>query len=259
MSFMEHLEELRTRLIRVLIILIVAFGVCYYYSVDIQNFLLVPLREAIGIEGKVIFTGILDKIVAEFQMAFWSCVILASPLWFREVWLFIKPGLYPSEIRAIRPFLFAGFILFIAGVLFGYYVLFPFTFSTLVSAGVQNVEAMMNLQDYLSLASKALVLLGLLFQLPNVMVVLGLMGVVTKYSLRELRRYLAVVFAILAAIVTPTPDMITMLTVWLPMMVLYEIGIIAVALIVHPYLKRRVMSGVGEQEEAESQNNSTED
>lgn len=251
MSFMEHLEELRTRLIRVLVILVLAFGVCYYYSVDIQNFLLVPLRGAIGLEGKVIFTGILDKVIAEFQMAFWSCVILSSPLWFREVWLFIKPGLYPSEIRAIRPFIFAGFILFILGVLFGYYVLFPFTFSTLVAAGVQNVEAMMNLQDYLSLSSKALVLLGFLFQLPNVMVVLGLMGVVTKYSLRELRRYLAVVFAVLAAIITPTPDMITMMTVWVPMMILYEIGIIAVALIVHPYLKRKVMSGEGEREEAE--------
>lgn len=256
MSFMEHLEELRTRLIRVMVILVIAFGVCYHYSVDIQNFLLVPLRAAIGIEGKVIFTGILDKIIAEFQMAFWSCVILSSPLWFREIWLFIRPGLYPSEVRAIRPFIFAGFILFVLGVLFGYYVLFPFTFSTLVAAGVQDVEAMMNLQDYLSLASKALVLLGFLFQLPNVMVVLGLMGVVTKYSLRELRRYLAVVFAILAAIITPTPDMITMLTVWIPMMVLYEVGIIAVAIIVHPYLKKKVMSGEAEREEEEAKANS---
>jgi sec-independent protein translocase protein TatC len=241
LSFIEHLEELRTRLIRILIILVISFGVCYYYSTFIQELLLAPLREAMGSSGKVVFTGLLDKVLAELQIAFWSCVFLASPFWFREAWLFIKPGLYDSEIRAVRPFIFVGFLLFIAGVAFGYFVIFPFTFKTLISAGVSNVEAMLNLQDYLLLSSKVLVFLGLLFQLPNVIVILGFMGLVTKYSLRNMRRYLAVAFAVLAAVVTPTPDILSMMCVWIPMMVLYEIGIIAVALIVHPYLKRKYM------------------
>ena len=241
MTFMEHLEELRTRLIRVLIILVVSFGICYYFSTDIQEFLLLPLRQAIGTHGKVVFTGILDKVLAELQIAFWSCVFLASPFWFREAWLFIKPGLYDKEIRAIRPFIFVGFLLFIAGVAFGYYVIFPFTFKTLISAGVQDVEAMLNLQDYLLLSSKVLVFLGILFQLPNVILILGFMGLVTKYSLRNMRRYLAVIFAVLAAVLTPTPDILSMMCVWVPMMILYEIGIIAVALIVHPHLKKRYM------------------
>jgi sec-independent protein translocase protein TatC len=90
MSFIEHLEELRTRLIRILIILFVSFGVCYYFSTEIQEILLAPLREAIGTNGKVIFTGLLDKVLAELQIAFWSCVFLASPLWFREIWFDIK-------------------------------------------------------------------------------------------------------------------------------------------------------------------------
>lgn len=241
MSFTEHLEELRTRMIRVLLILMVSFCVCYYFSTTIQEFLLVPLREAMGTEGKVIFTGLLDKVLAEFQMAFWSSVFLASPLWFREAWLFIKPGLYESEVKAIRPFIFVGFLLFIAGVSFGYFVIFPFTFKTLITAGVTNVEAMLNLQDYLLLSSKILVFLGLLFQLPNVILILGFMGLVTKYSLRNMRRYLAVAFAVLAAVVTPTPDILSMMCVWIPMMVLYEIGIVGVALIVHPYLKKKHM------------------
>ncbi len=241
MSFMEHLEELRTRLIRVLVILVVSFGVCYFYSTTIQEFLLAPLREAIGTNGRVVFTGLLDKVLAELQIAFWSCVFLASPLWFREAWLFIKPGLYDTEVRVIRPFIIVGFLLFIFGVAFGYYVIFPFTFKTLVTAGVANVEAMLNLQDYLLLSSKVLVFLGLLFQLPNVIVILGFMGLVTKYSLRGMRRYLAVAFAIAAAVITPTPDILSMMCVWIPMMVLYEIGILAVALIVHPYLRRRHM------------------
>ena len=241
MSFMEHLEELRTRLIRILFILIISFGICYYYSTMIQELLLTPLREAIGTHGKVVFTGLLDKVLAELQIAFWSCVFLASPFWFREAWLFIKPGLYESEVRAIRPFIFVGFLLFIAGVAFGYFVIFPFTFKTLINAGVANVEAMLNLQDYLLLSSKVLVFLGLLFQLPNVIVILGFMGLVTKYSLRNMRRYLAVAFAVAAAVLTPTPDILSMMCVWIPMMVLYEIGIIAVAIIVHPYLRKKYM------------------
>jgi sec-independent protein translocase protein TatC len=241
MTFIDHLDELRTRLIRIVIILVISFGICYYYSTLIQEVLLAPLRDAMGSDGKVVFTGLLDKVLAELQIAFWSCVFLASPFWFREAWLFIKPGLYDGEVRAVRPFIFVGFLLFISGVLFGYFVIFPFTFKTLISAGVANVEAMLNLQDYLLLSSKVLVFLGLLFQLPNVIVILGFMGLVTKYSLRSMRRYLAVIFAVIAALITPTPDILSMMCVWIPMMILYEIGIIAVALIVHPYLKRKHM------------------
>jgi len=241
MSFIDHLEELRTRLIRILIILFASFGICYYFSTEIQEVLLAPLRQAIGTNGKVIFTGLLDKVLAELQIAFWSCVFLASPLWFREIWLFIRPGLYENEVKAVRPFIFVGFLLFLVGISFGYFVIFPFTFKTLISAGVTNVEAMLNLQDYLVLASKVLIFLGLLFQLPNVIVILGFMGLVTKYSLRNMRRYLAVAFAVAAAVITPTPDILSMMCVWIPMMILYEIGIIAVAVIVHPYLKRKYL------------------
>jgi sec-independent protein translocase protein TatC len=241
MSFMDHLEELRTRLIRIVIILVVSFAVCYHYSSEISEFLLVPLRAAIGTEGKVIFTGLFDKVMAEFQISFWACVFFASPFWFREAWLFIKPGLYEKEINAILPFIVVGFVLFLSGVAFGYYVVFPFTFKTLVTYGVANVDAMLNLQEYLLLASKILVFLGLLFQLPNVILIMGFMGLVTKYSLRSWRRYTAVIFAVVAAIVTPTTDVLSMMVVWVPMMVLYEIGIIGVAWIVHPYLKRKHM------------------
>ncbi len=241
MSFMDHLEELRTRLIRILIILVVSFSICYHFSSQISEFLLVPLRAAIGTDGKVIFTGLFDKVMAEFQISFWACVFFASPLWFREAWLFIKPGLYEKEIKAIRGFIVVGFFLFLCGVAFGYYVVFPFTFKTLISYGVTNVDAMLNLQEYLLLASKILVFLGLLFQLPNVMLILGFMGLVTKYSLRSWRRYTAVAFAVVAAIVTPTTDVLSMMVVWVPMMVLYEIGIVGVAWIVHPYLKRKHM------------------
>lgn len=239
MTFMDHLEELRIRIIRILIILVASFCVCYTFSSDISEFLLIPLRAVLGTSGKIVYTGLLDKVLAEFQIAFWACVILASPFWFYQVWLFIRPGLYDHEVKAVRPFIFLGFLMFVAGVAFGYYVIFPFTFKTMVNYGVTNVEAMLNLKDYLLLASQILVLLGILFQLPNVLLILGFMGLVTKYSLRNFRRYVAVIMAVFAAILTPTPDALSMMAVWVPMMVLYEIGIIGVALFVHPYLKRR--------------------
>jgi sec-independent protein translocase protein TatC len=238
MTLVDHLEELRTRVIRVLIILVVSFFLCYGFATQISELLLTPLREAIGTGGRVVFTGLLDKVLAEFQIAFWSCVMLASPFWFREAWLFIKPGLYENEIKAIRPFIFLGFLLFVSGVAFGYFVIFPLTFKTFINYGVQSAEGMLNLKDYLLLASKALVFLGLLFQLPNIMLILGFMGMVTKYSLREWRRYTAVIFAIVSAVLTPA-DVISMMCVWIPMMLLYEVGILGVALIVHPYLKRQ--------------------
>ena len=116
--------------------------------------------------------------------------------------------------------------------------IFPFTFQTLLNFGVSEVQATIGLRDYLVLSSKVLVLLGFLFQLPNIMLILGFMGVVTKQSLRKMRRYIYVAFAVLSACLTP-PDILTMMGLWLPMILLFEFGIWAVAFIVHPYLSRQ--------------------
>lgn len=231
MSLTDHLEELRTRLIRIAIILIISFFICYGIGEHLQEILLTPLRTALGSDGKVVFLGLLDKVLTQFQLAFWSSVILASPFWFRELWLFIKPGLYEKEIKVIRPFVFVGFSLFCSGVLFGYYIVFPYTFETILSFGVSGIEATLSLRDYIVLASKVLVLLGVLFQLPNIILILGFMGIVDKKMLSEARRYVIVAFAILAAILTP-PDVITQMALMIPLVCLYEIGLWAVAIFV---------------------------
>ncbi len=238
MSLVEHLEELRKRIIHILLILIIGFGICYSIGEQIAGFLMVPLKNSLGTTGKIVYLGLLDKVLAQFQIAFWSSILLTSPLWFREVWLFLKPALYDKEVKVIRPFLIVGFILFWLGVAFGYFIVFPYTFETIMSFGSQEIEATLSYQDYLLLASKVLVFLGIVFQLPNVMLILGFMDLVTKYSLRNLRRYIYVIFAIVSAVLTP-PDVITMLALWFPLCALYELGILAVAVIVHPYLKRK--------------------
>ncbi len=244
MSLTEHLEELRSTLIRVVAILGISFFVCYGYGEYISEFLLRPLRAALSdgdnpvAMGKIVYLGLLDKVISQLQVAFWSSIIISSPLWFFQVWKFVKPGLHLHEVKAVRPFIGVGFIFFCLGVSFGYFLVFPLTFETLMSFGVKEVEATISLKEYLVLSSKVLVFLGIVFQLPNLLLILGFMGLVTKYSLRNMRRYVYVGFAVVAAMMTP-PDPYTMLALWFPLVTLFEIGIWAVALIVHPYLARQ--------------------
>ena len=237
MSLVDHLAELRKRLIYSVGFVFLAFFVCYHFGEVIQNILLDPLRRALASEGKIVFSGLLDKVLAQFQLCFWSAIILSSPFWFYQVWLFIRPGLYKKEVKIIRPFIFLGFVLFWLGVSFGYFIVFPFTFGTLLSFGVGGVEAYMNMKDYLILASKILVFLGFVFQLPNVLLVLGFMGLINSKLLLQYQKYVIVGFAVLSALLTP-PDPITMMALWIPLVLLYLFGVLLVYLLVDPFQKK---------------------
>lgn len=239
MSLVDHLTELRTRLIRIAIIVVVAFFVCYNFGETIAEILLMPLRASLDSSGKIVYLGLLDKVLVQFQLSLWSAVVFSSPFWFYQLWLFIKPGLFEKEIKVIRPFILVGFLLFWLGVAFGYFVVFPFTFKVILGFGVQNVEASLSVRDYLVLSSKVLFFLGVLFQLPNVMLILGFMGVLSKKLISEYRKYIYVVFAIASAILTP-PDAITMMALMIPLCALFEIGTLAVSLITDPYRKRQL-------------------
>lgn len=240
MSFVEHLEELRSSIINVLIILSVGFFVSYYFSQELTEILLSPLRSVLSLnKGTIVYLGLFDQVVSQLQLSGWADVILTSPLWFYQVWKFIKPGLHSHEVKAVKPFLILGFIMFCFGVLFGYFIFFPFLFNLLIGYyGISNVTATISLKEYIITAVQFLFFLGIIFQVPNVILILGLMGIVTKQSLRGLRRYVYVILSVFAAVFSP-PDVISMMLVWIPLCVLYEVGILAVAWIVHPYLARR--------------------
>lgn len=238
MTLTDHLYELRTRLIWMAGILFVAFGVCYHFGVEFQNALLAPLKNALGDSGQIMFTGILDKVLTQFQLAFWSALITSSPFWFTQIWLFIKPGLYENEVKIIRPFVLLSFILFACGVAFGYFIVFPFTFETLLKFGVNEIEAMISLKEYVILTSKILVFLGVLFQLPNVILILGFMGIVDSKKLISISRYVVTGFAVVSAMLTP-PDPITMMALWVPLVLLYFLGVVLVFMIVDPWKKSK--------------------
>ena len=238
MALTDHLTELRTRVIKIVVILFLSFAVCYHFGEQIQNILLMPLREALGSEGKVVFLGLLDKVLAQFQLAFWSAIIFSSPLWFTQIWFFIRPGLYDKEAKIILPFLVFSFVLFWAGICFGYFIVFPFTFETILNFGVQGVEATMSLKDYIVLASKVLVFLGVLFQLPNIILILGFMGIVDRKKLSDIRPYVLTGFAVTSALLPP-PDPITMMALWIPLVILYEIGLWSVFFLADPFKSKK--------------------
>jgi sec-independent protein translocase protein TatC len=239
MSFWEHLEEFRKVVIRIVIILIVTFIATSVYVDQITEWLLVPLRATLhdSNAGVIVYHSIFEKAWVQVDVSIWWAIMISAPLWFYQIWRFIKPGLHPHEIRTVRPFMILGFLLFLTGMAFGYYVAFPFVFSLLSKLGVGNVEANINLRDYISSTSKILLFLGFIFQFPNVLMILGFMGIVTKQLLRKFRRYVYVGLSLVAAIFSP-PDIISMLTVWVPLCILYEVGVLAVAWVVHPYLFR---------------------
>lgn len=239
MSFWEHLEELRKTVMRIVYILVIAFIITSVYVDEITEFLLKPLRVMLHDthSGVIVYHSVFEKAWVQVDVSIWWAIMVSSPLWFFELWKFIRPGLHPHEIRAVKPFMILGLLLFVGGMAFGYYIFFPFGFKFLSMLGVKDVQANINLRDYVSTASQILLFLGVIFQFPNLLLILGFMGLVTKQLLRKFRRFVYVALSIVAAIFSP-PDVISMLSVWIPLCVLYEVGVLAVALIVHPYLFR---------------------
>jgi sec-independent protein translocase protein TatC len=238
MTFWEHVEDLRKVIMRILYILAIAFAFTTYFVDDITEWLLRPIRMSLQDthSGVLVYHSIFEKAWVQVDVAIWWAIMISSPFWFYEIWKFIRPGLHDHEARAVKPFMILGWLLFLGGMAFGYYVAFPAVFTFLSKVGVGDIQANINLRDYISTSSQILLFLGFIFQVPNILLILGFMGIVTKQSLHKMRRYIYVGLAVFAAIFSP-PDVISMLAVWVPCCVLFEIGVFLVALVVHPYLK----------------------
>lgn len=229
MSFLDHLEELRARLVKAVVALGLGFGIAWNYREEIFHFMVAPLRAAYpGL--KLIATSPTEAVMLYMKMAFFTGIFIAAPFLLYQVWAFISPGLYSNEKSYAIPFIFFGTAFFVGGAAFGHYFLFPLTFSFLASFGGADIDFMPKVSDYYSFYSWFLLALGIVFQVPVVIFVLSRIGLVTAGFLLRKFKWAVLLSFVVAAVVTPTPDMVTQTLLALPMIGLYLLGVVVAAL-----------------------------
>ena len=239
MPLLDHLIELRSRLLTSAIAILVLFFICYYFAPDLYNFLVAPLAdvlEKMGGQRRLIFTALHEAFFTYIKVAFFAALFLSFPFIAIQIWMFIAPGLYKNEKKAFAPFLIATPILFFMGGALVYYFIFPLAWSFFLSfesvggAGALPIQLEAKVDQYLSLVMRLIFAFGLCFELPVVMTLLGRVGMVTSKGMKEKRKYAIVLAFVAAAILTP-PDVISQIGLALPTMLLYEISIISVKIV----------------------------
>ena len=223
MSFLEHLDELRSKIIKALVGILVGTTVCVFFAdFIVQNVLLHPLR-SVSLKTQVLSPY---GIVMLYMESILICgIILSMPYTIYCLWTFVAPGLLPKERRYISRIVFFTSFCFFAGVAFGYYILLPAALNFFSSFGTQNIDLNIALDQYVSFMLTLLLGAGLVFELPMVSYFLSKMGILTPAFMRKYRRHAIVVIFIISAVVTPTPDMVTQTLLALPMILLYEVSI----------------------------------
>lgn len=223
MTFLDHLEELRKRLMISLIAVVIGFAACWAFAEPIFAKLQEPLTAFLPPGDKLAYTRLTAPFFLYMKVAFFAGLFAASPVILLQLWLFISPGLYKRERRLAAPFIILGTLFFIAGGYFGYRYLLPATCSFFVETGKQ-FKQMVTVDDYFSFASVIILACGLVFETPILIFFLARLGIVTPAFLMKKFKYAVVLSFVIAAIVTPTPDMVTQAALAVPMILLYLIG-----------------------------------
>lgn len=227
MSFLEHLEELRQRIIRALIAVGLGFCACWYYAERIFALMQRPIIEALRnhhLDTKLVYLNPTEPFNMYMKVGFIAGLFVASPFVLYQLWAFIAPGLYRHEKRYVLPFMFSTVGLFLAGGYFGYRIVYPAALDFLVGYGMQ-FQPMITIGEYTDLFLTIIVGLGLIFELPILVFFLALMGVVNARWMWNNLRYSILVIFIVAAIVTPTTDIMNMCLFAAPMVILYVLSI----------------------------------
>jgi sec-independent protein translocase protein TatC len=236
MPLLDHLIELRRRLMWSAATFLVCFFIAYYFSGDIYYFLAEPLANVLKEQGNpdphLIYTQLYEAFFTKIKVAFFGGAFVAFPMIAAQLWLFVAPGLYRSEKRALLPFLAATPILFVLGAALAYYFVFPFawrffaSFQNPTGGGGVPIELLPKVSEYLDLVMKLIFAFGITFQLPVALTLLAKVGITTSAQLKKFRRYAYVGMFVIAAILAP-PDVITQTGLALPLIALYEISIVS--------------------------------
>lgn len=222
----DHLIELRSRLLRCIVALAIAFAVCLYFADEIFSFLVRPLTSAFPDgEGRLIYTKLYEAFFVEIKVALFAAFFISFPIIANQLWAFVAPGLYAREKKAFLPFLIATPVLFTLGAAMAYYVVMPIAFTWFLGfageRGGLKLEALPGTGDYLALVMQFILAFGISFLLPVLLMLLNRAGIVSRDQLAKARRYVIVgVFAV-AALITP-PDVVSQLLLAVPLLVLFE-------------------------------------
>jgi sec-independent protein translocase protein TatC len=226
MPLTAHLEELRTRLIRILVGTFVGFGVCYGFSEYLVAFLTKPLTELAPQDAIVIGTGVTDAFFTKLKVSFIAGLFVASPWVFFQLWAFVAPGMYEKEKRVALPFSIAASVFFVAGAAFCYELVFPVAFAFFLQEfGSVGIAPQIRITEYLTFVARMLLAFGVTFELPVVTFFLARIGLVTHKTLIGYTRYAIVAIFIVAALLTPGPDIASQLLMATPLLVLYALSI----------------------------------
>jgi len=223
--FLAHLEELRNRLIVCAIAIGIGFVISYIFSKQLFSFLILPLTEVLPADSHLIFTNLPEMFIAYIKVALIAGIILAIPVIFYELWMFLAPALYRREKGYLIPFVLFSSILFLVGSLFGYFVVFPYGFKFFIGFATEDIQALPSVKQYFSFTIRLLLAFGLVFELPVVVFFMTKIGLITPDSMKRFRKFAILSSFILSAILTP-PDVATQIMMALPIIILYEVSII---------------------------------
>ncbi|HJQ82663.1 MAG TPA: twin-arginine translocase subunit TatC [Candidatus Binatia bacterium] len=235
MPLTAHLEELRWRIVRALVAVGIAFAVCWWFAEALFTFLIRPLAALRPDETIVIGTGVAEAFFTKLKVSFIAAIFVASPVIFFQSWRFVAPGLYQSEKRLALPFAAAASFFFVTGAAFCYALVFPVGFRFFLEEYVSiGVAPQIRISEYLTFAARMLLAFGLTFELPVVTFFLARLGVVTHRSLIGMARYAIVAIFVVAAVLTPGPDVASQLLMAAPLFVLYALSILIAWLVAPP-------------------------
>lgn len=234
MPLLDHLVELRSRLLWSVVAFALAFGLCYYFSRGIYSFLAQPLADILIAQGgnrRLIYTALYEAFFTYLKVSLFGAAFVSFPVVATQIYMFIAPGLYRSEKNAFLPFLLATPVLFLAGAALAYYFVFPaawhffLSFESADGGGGLPVQLEAKVSEYLGLVMQIIFAFGLAFQLPVLLTLLAKVGIISSAGLRKYRRYAYVGMFVIAAIITP-PDVITQVGLAVPLILLYELSIL---------------------------------